>query len=161
MDMEVGSQWYNRTVSEIDQYRLSLAKKEVQKYKLDLLLRVTKRVDDFSQICSECQIYQKEIEGLVQELGLLIQRPDKGQHRKYTKAVFGITEHLKKVHKLVDKGYYMGIGIGIGMALGAGIGAAIGAAFDNPGVGTGMGLALGAAIGAYLDRKAREEGRVI
>jgi hypothetical protein len=159
--MEVGSQWYNRTASELDQYRLSLSKKEVAKYKIDLLLRVAKRVDDFSQTCDECRTNQREIEGLVQELDLLIQRPNKEQHKKCTKAVFEITEHLKKVHKLVEKGHYMGMGIGIGMAIGAGIGAALGAAFDNPGVGTGVGLALGAAVGAYLDRKAKEEGRVI
>ena len=159
--MEAGSQWYNRTVSEIDQYRLSLGKKEAAKYKLDLLLRVAKRVDDFAQTCDACQTHQREIEELVQELGIITQRPDGEQRRKYTKAIFGITEHLKKVHKLVDKGHYIGIGISIGMAIGAGIGAALGAAFDNPGVGTGVGLALGAAIGVYLDRKASQEGRVI
>ena len=159
--MEVGSQWYNRIDSEISQYTISSGNREVKKYKLDRLLRVARRVDDFSQTCDECRTYQKEIEGLVQELDMLFQRPDRQQHRKYTKTVFNITEHLKKIHKLVDKGHYIGIGISIGMALGAGIGAALGAAFDNPGVGTGVGLALGAAAGVYLDRKAREESRVI
>jgi hypothetical protein len=159
--MEVGSQWYNRIAAEISQYTVPPGRKDVKKYKPDLLLRVARRVDDFSQTCDECRTYQKEIEGLVQELDLLVQKPDRQQHRKYTKAVFNITEHLKKVHKLVDKGHYVGIGISIGMAVGAGIGAALGAAFDNPGLGTGVGIALGAGVGAYLDRKAKEEGRVI
>jgi hypothetical protein len=159
--MEVGSQWYNRIASEISQYTVPPGRKDVKKYKLDVLLRVARRVDDFSQTCDECRTYQKEIEGAVQELDFLIQRPDRQQHRKYTKTVFNITEHLKKVHKLVGKGHYMGVGIGIGMAVGAGIGAALGAVLDNPAVGTGIGVALGAAAGAYLDRKAKEEGRVI
>ena len=159
--MEVGSQWYNRIASEISQYTISPGNKEIRKYKLDRLLRIARRVDDFSQTCEECRMHRNEIEGLVQQLDLIVQRPDRQQHRKYTKAVFNITEHLKKVHKLVDKGHYVGIGISIGMAVGAGIGAALGAAFDNPGIGTGVGIALGAAVGAYLDRKAKEEGRVI
>jgi len=160
-DMEVGSQWYNRIASEISQYTVPSGRKDVKKYKLDFLLRVARRVDDFSQTCDECRTHQKEIEGLVQELDFLIQRPDRQQHRKYKKNVFNITEHLKKVHKLVDKGHYMGMGIGIGMAIGAGIGAALGAVLDSPGIGTGIGVGLGLAVGAYLDRKAREEGRVI
>ena len=159
--MEVGSQWYNRIASEISQYTISPGDREIRKYKLDRLLRVARRIDDFSPTCSDCQMYRNEIEGYVKEIGLLIQQPDKDQLKKYTKSVYEITEHLKKVHNLVDKGHYMGMGISIGMAVGAGIGAALGAAFDNPGVGTGVGVVLGAAAGAYLDRKAREEGRVI
>lgn len=159
--MQVGSQWYNRIDSEIDQYRVSLGPKGAKNYRLDTLLRVVKRVDDFSQTCGECQTYQKEIEGLVQELGLITQVPDKESRKKYTAAINKIIEHLKNTHKLVDKGHYMGVGIGIGMAIGAGIGAAFGAIMDNPVVGSGIGIALGAAVGAYLDKKAREEGRVI
>lgn len=159
--MEVGSQWYNRIASEISQYTISPGNKEVKKYKLDRLLRVARRVDDFSQTCSDCQMHRNEIEGYVKEMGLLIQSPDKEQLKKYNKTIYEIIEHLKKVHNLVDKGHYVGIGIGIGMALGAGIGAALGVAFDNPSIGTGIGVVLGAVVGAYLDRKAREEGRVI
>ena len=85
MAMEVGSQWYNRISSEIYQYQITLAPKNSKKYKLDQLLRIAKRVDDFS----------------------------------------------------------------------------LGAVADNSGIGIGIGIALGVAIGAYLDRRAREEGKVI
>jgi hypothetical protein len=159
--MQVGSQWHNRIDSEIDQYRVSLGPKGAKSYRLDTLLRVAKRVDDFSQTCGECQTYQKEIEGLVQELGLITQVPDKESRKKYTAAIDRIIEHLKKTHKLVDKGHYMGVGIGIGMAIGAGMGAALGAIVNNPGIGSGIGIAFGVAVGAYLDRKADREGRVI
>ena len=159
--MQVGSQWYNRIATEIGQYEVTLGQKGAKKYKLDLLLRVAKRIDDFSDICSECQNHQQEINGLVQELNLQIQMPDKDSLKKYNSAINGLVEHLKKAHKLVEKGHYMGMGIGIGMAVGAGLGAAIGAAADNPGIGTGVGIALGVAVGSYLDRKAREEGKVI
>ena len=159
--MEVGSQWYNHIASEISQYQISLGSKGIKSYKLDVLLRVARRIDDFSQTCDECRTYQKEIDELVQELGILVQMPDKQQQKKYSRKIYDITEHLKKAHNLVAKGHYLGIGIGAGMAIGAGIGAALGAVLDSPGIGTGVGVALGAAVGAYLDRKAREEGRVI
>jgi len=159
--MEVGSQWYNRIAIEIGQYQVSLGPKDAKKYKLDLLLRIAKRVDDFSQTCGECQAFQSEINRMVQELSLLVQMPSKQGIKSHIKSVDRLVEHLKKVHKLVEKGHYVGIGIGIGMAIGAVLGGSLGAALDNPGIGTGVGIAIGFAIGGYLDRKAKEEGRVI
>jgi hypothetical protein len=160
-NMELGSQWYNKIATEISQYKITLGEKGAAKYRLDLLLRVAKRVDEFSDICAECQAYKQEVTGLVKEMSLLIQMPSKEGMKKHNKAVSVMVEHLKKTHKLVDKGHYMGMGIGIGLAIGGGLGAALGAALDNPGIGTGIGVALGVAIGAYLDNKAKQEGRVI
>ena len=159
--MHTGSQWYSRIATEIEQYQTSLGPRGAKKYRLDLLLRVSRRVDEFSSICSECQTFKGEITNLVQELAMQVQMPSRQGLKNYTAAVNRIVEHLKKVHRLVDKGHYMGIGIGIGLALGGGIGAALGAVFDNPGIGTGVGVAIGVAIGSYLDKRAREEGRVI
>ena len=159
--MQTGSQWYNRIDAEIDRYRLSLGEKSSKKFKLELLLRVARRIDQFSQTCVECENRKQEITRLVQELSLLTQTADRKTLKTYTAAINTIVQHLKKEHKLVEKGYYLGIGVSIGLAIGGGIGAALGAALDNPGIGTGIGIALGAGIGAYLDRKARDEGRVI
>jgi hypothetical protein len=118
-------------------------------------------VDEFSDICGECENYKQDITNLVNELAMHIQIPGKQDLKNHVKAVDAMIEHMKKVHKLVDKGHYLGMGIGIGLAIGAGIGGALGAALDNPGIGTGIGIALGVVIGSYLDRKARQEGRVI
>ena len=161
MTMEVGSQWYNRIASDISGYQLTLGKNNSKKYKLDQLLRIARRVDDFSGMCGECQGYQQEITKLVQNLSMMVQIPDDEGLKKHIKAITDIIEHLKKIHRLVDKGHYTGMGIGIGMAIGAGIGTALGAALDNPGIGTGIGAGLGLAVGAFLDKKARDEGKVI
>jgi hypothetical protein len=161
MNTQVGSQWYNKVAAEIAQYKITLGEKGAAKYKLDLLLRIARRVDEFADICAECQAYRQEIAGLTQGISLLVQMPGKEAVKNHQKGINVITEHLKKVHKLVDKGHYMGIGIGIGWAIGAAIGGALGAAFDNPGAGTGIGLALGVAVGYYLDKKAKQEGKVL
>lgn len=161
MTMEVGSQWYNHIASDISGYQLTLGPKNAKKYRLDHLLRIARRIDDFSGMCGECRGYQQEISKQVQGLSMMVQMPDKEATKKYFQTIEKLTGHLKNVHKLVDKGHYTGMGIGIGMAVGAGIGSALGAALDNPGIGTGIGVALGAAIGAYLDKKAKDEGKVI
>jgi hypothetical protein len=159
--MEVGSQWYNRIATELGQYQVTLGQKDFKKYKLDLLLRVARRVDDFSTTCGECQTFKQDITNLVQEMSMLIQMPSKEGMKRHTKAVNSLVEHLKKVHKLVEKGHYMGMGIGIGMLIGAALGGSLGAALDSPGIGTAVGIGLGLAIGAYLDKKAEREGKVI
>ena len=161
MVMEVGSQWYNGVAAEISQYQLTLGQKDSKKYRLGQLLRIAKRVDDFSGICAQCQAYQREISGLVQDLSLMVQMPDREGLKKHNKAITGQIEHLKNIHKLVDKGHYTGMGVGIGLAVGAGIGAALGAVADSPAIGTGIGIALGAAIGAYMDKRASQQGKVI
>ena len=156
--MEAHSDWYDRTVKEINLHKEYFSKKNSKKYKLDLLLRLAKRIDDFSAICGECQAFKEEISRLVGELGNLVQLPDSKEQRKsYNKAINGIVGHLKKEHKLVSEGYYLGIG----MAIGAGVGVALGVVLGNPGVGPALGGGIGLAIGSYLDKKAKKEGRVI
>ena len=155
--MEVHGNWYNRVAREIGIFQGSLNKKEAKKYKLDFLLKIAGRVDEFSGTCGECQLFQQEITRLIQELSLLIQMPGKEGIKSYRRSIDKITKHLQKVHKLVTKGYY----VGIWMAIGTGIGVALGAALGNPGIGPALGIGIGLAIGTYLDRKAKKEGRVL
>ena len=159
--MEVGTQWYNRIAADISTHQLTLGPKDAKKYRLDQLLRIAKRIDDFSGICAECQAFQAEITRMVHDLGMVSQMPDQDELKKYLQAIERMTEHLKKVHHLVNKGHYTGIGIGIGLVLGGSIGTALGAAFDSPGIGTGIGAGVGLLIGALLDKRARDEGKVI
>jgi len=155
--MEVHSEWYDKIVKEISLHKDTLSKKDYKKYKLDLLLRVAKRVDNFSALCGECQMSQPEITSLTQGLGNLLQMPSKEERKSYFKTINNIIKHLQKQHKLVTKGQYMGIGV----AIGAGVGVALGAALDNPGIGPALGTALGVAIGIAMDAKAKKEDRVI
>ena len=155
--MEVHGNWYNRVAREIGIFQGSLNKKEAKKYKLDFLLKIAGRVDEFSGTCGECQLFQQDISQLIQDLSLLIQMPSKEGLKKYRRSTGSITKHLQKVHKLVTKGYY----VGICMAIGTGIGVALNAALDIPGIGPALGIGIGLAVGSYLDRKAKQEGRVL
>ena len=102
-------------------------------------------------------MFQQEVTTLTQDLGNLIQLPNKQNRKSHVKKINNIIKHLKKEHKLITEGYYRGIGMIIGPA----IGTAVGAALDNTGIGIAIGAAIGVAIGGYLDRKAKKEGKVI
>ena len=158
--VESHSVWYDKIVKEINLHKDSLSQKDAKKYKLDLLLRVARRVDDFYSYCGECQLFQPEITKLTQDLSNLAQMPQpaaKEGRRNYNKTLDNIVKHLRKQHKLVTQGYYRGIG----MMIGAVVSSAIGAALGNPGIGAAVGIGVGLAIGSYLDKKAEKEGRVI
>ena len=155
--MEAHSRWYEDIAKEISQHKDWLTQKDYKKYKLDLLLRLSARADDFSNQCGQCQLLQQDIATLTHDLSYLIQMSDKEKRKGYLKKINDITKHLQKQHKLVNEGYYLGIGI----AIGTGIGVTLGIALDNPGIGPVIGIGIGVAIGKYLDNKAKKEGRVI
>jgi len=155
--MEFQSNWYDNIVKEINLYQNSLNKKVSKKYKLDLLLRIAKRVADFSTQCGQCQMFQQDITTLTKELSYLPQTQNKEAQKRYFKTIGNITKHLQKQHKLVTKGHY----IGTAMAIGAGTGVALGAVLDNAAIGPALGITIGLAIGSYLDKKAQKEDRVI
>ena len=155
--MEVYSNWYDKVVKEINLRKDSLSKKEAKKYKLDLLLRIAGRVDHFSAECGQCQLFQQEITTLTQDLGNLVQMPDKAKRQSYLKTINNTVKHLQNHHKLITPGH----NIGVWISLGTGIGVAIGAGMGNIAAGIPIGIAIGVAIGSYLDKKAKKEGRVI
>jgi hypothetical protein len=162
--LEGGSAWFSHVAAEIEQQRYALSPQDFKRYKLDLLLRVARRVDDFSQTCSECQAYRDEITRLLGELSLLFHLPGKeGREgiKKYSADVKGMVEHLKKTHKLVDRRQYLSLGISIGTGAGAALGGALNQLSGYAGLGTVIGILLGLGIGWYLDRRAENEGRVI
>ncbi len=163
--LEPASPWYHHIAAEIDQYRLRLGKQDAAKYKLDLLGRLARRTDEFAQICGQCQTHQQEITGLVREMAMLVQMPDRKGLKRHLAVITKLTEHFKKVHKLVDKWHYLGVATSIGMGLGVAVGVALGAATDDSSfgspLGTAIGVVLGLAVGLYLDWRAKKEGRVI
>ncbi len=148
--------WFEDVTEEIDRIKKKFSKKEERKYKLELLEKVCKRVDEFSSTCGECYQYKGVISNLLQNLGGIVQlSPTAG--RDHNTKINDIVKHLRKNHKLIASGAYMAIGNGIGVALGVSIGAALG----NVGAGIGIGAGLGAAVGAVLEAKAKKERKII
>jgi len=155
--VESHSDWYDGITKQINLLRETLSPQDYRRYKLGTLLCLAERVDQFSPDCGQCQIFQQDMETLIQDVGNIRQLPSKESRKQYFKSINSIIGHLQRQHKLVTEGYYTGIC----MAMGSGIGVAIGAATDNVGSGIPIGVAIGVAIGAALDAKARKEGRIL
>ncbi|MFC1892719.1 hypothetical protein ACFLYR_01600 [Chloroflexota bacterium] len=155
--MNSQSNWYDGIAKQINQLKDTLSEKDYKKYKLRLLLCVAERIAEFSPECGQCQIFQQDISTLTQDVSNLVQVAAKDRRKAHSKTINGIIGHLRKQHKLVTEGYYMGIG----MIFGSAIGVALGAAMDIFSGGIPIGIGAGMAIGAALDAKAKKEGRVI
>jgi hypothetical protein len=151
------SDWYIRIADQINQLKETLPEKDYKKLKLDMLLCVAERTDEFSDRCGQCQISQQDISTLVPDIGYLVQTGDKERRKSHLKKIDSIVSHLRKQHKLVTEGYYTGIA----MVIGAGIGAALGAATDIIGAGVPLGIGAATVIGIALDAKAKRENRVL
>ena len=151
------SDWYGdiaRRISELDN---TLSQKDYKKYKLDMLLCVAQRVNEFSPMCTECHMFKQDIMSLTRDISNLVQTADKERRKAYFRAINKVMGHLQRQHKLVTEGYYMGLC----MALSSGLGLAIGAAMDSIGAGVPLGVGAGMVIGVALDAKAKKEGRVL
>ena len=87
--MENYNDWYIDIVKEIGRYEDKFSKRDYKKYKLDLLLRMEKRVASFSVDCVECQNFQGEITKLAEDVGNLVQA-SKEERKSYFKMINSI-----------------------------------------------------------------------
>ena len=155
--MTNNNEWLNGIKKQLNLLKDTLSDRDYKKYKLRLLLCLAERVTQYFDECGQCQVFQKDISALIQDVGNLVQLSDKQRQKSYFKSMDNITNHLEKQHKLVNEGYYMAICIAIGTALGVGLGTA----FEQIGGGIPIGVGTGVAIGAALEAKAKKEGRIL
>ena len=73
--MEVHNRWYDDTAKAIESYKDTFSQKEAKRYKLDFLLRVTGRVDQFDlkESPREAKLETGEPEGSPRGAELLFQ----------------------------------------------------------------------------------------
>ncbi len=160
--MEVHNDWYRGIVKEVTLYKDRLSKRDYKKYKLDLLLRIAKRVAGYSPDCGECQNFRGEITKLTEDLDDL--HSSKEKRKGYFKVIEIFTKHLQKSHKLITEGKNIKTWMIIGLLIG---GFVLGTIFRAAGMSMGfsngllIGLIFGGAIGIVLDAMAKKRGKVI
>ena len=121
-----GSTWYNRVISQIINLELTADKKFASRYQLEFSRHIARRLDEFSTSCVECERMKHEFSTLINEMDTCIQTGTKEGLKQYRSLLKDIQGHLTKIHKLVKKGYYIGIGLSLGPAF-----MAIGMAEEN------------------------------
>lgn len=154
--MSEASEWHRGIEANVESLRTRLGASDAREYQMDKLLKIARRVDEFSAACAQCHSFKPEIQGLVAELAAT---PAilKSQKRSYLGRLGRMVDHLHKTHHLISEGQNLAIWLSIGTALGM----ALGGAFQNTFVGIPVGAGVGTAIGAALDGRARRDGRVI
>lgn len=157
-------EWYDTVVDLIDRYKTKYGEKAYKKNKLELLLRVSRRVDGFSEDCSDCRLHRDGVTTILKNIGDPT-NSTRDERKKHSRAINTITKHLKRHHKLVIAGQYIGILVAMGQALGLSFGVAFGKAFGDvsDGLVFGMvaGIIIGVVVGTNLEARAKKKGRII
>ena len=151
----MASEWYNTTVTRIDELRQTLTKSEARDCRLDKLATIARRVDEFAASDPICRDYQGEIDKILIKLMKAPLSPK--DNRIYLCTLGTMVSHMKKTHHLVSEGEYMILAMIIGLAIGTSTGFIIG----NPPLSSAIGLALGLIIGLNLETRAKRSGRTI
>ena len=142
--------------SRIEALRPGLSLKNQKRLRLEMVLRVARRLDALSVGCETCPGHRTAIDSLVASLDNL-DNWSLDDWKTYYHSLDGIIKHLKGTHRLAEEGDQMGVW----MAIGAGVGTALGVALDSIVLGVALGVSGGLAFGALLDAAAHKQGRVI
>ena len=142
--------------SRIDALKPDITLKDQKRLRLNMVMRVARRLDSSSLGCEPCVGHFPVMEKLVDSISDL----DKWQlseWKAYYRQLDAVIKHLKTAHHLAEEGEHLARWTAIGLATGAGVGAA----FGNVVLGVILGLAVGVAAGGMLDAIAHKQGRVI
>ena len=154
--------WFRGVAEEITSRKDRMSKRDGVKYKLDLLLRISKRVDVFSVNCTKCQSIKGEITKLTKDFSDTLSSKNKRSGYLYAVDVF--TKHLQISHKLISQQRNLMIWSLIGAVVGSIIGGTVKEVLGvSMAISSGLiiGGIIGGAIGFLLDERAKSKGRVI
>lgn len=156
--------WYEKIANQVEKHRLLFSMSDPEKNPINVMLRVTRRVDDFSNGCMECQEFKGTISTIAQSLDILPNLPPEKRKRPFSK-MKPVIKHLQKQHKLVTQNQYASTGLAFGFTGGVCIGLLFGSLLGDPGMGLIIGLIIGIAsgmkIGYSQDSKAKKEKKLI
>jgi hypothetical protein len=167
--VEAGNKWYKGIPRGISTLRVRLSPAGRRKWKLSLFLRAAGRVAGFAADCEECRSLQSQINGLSEGL-LRSPQMTPQEYRDYLNALKGTIKHLQRRHGLVVEKQYIRRFVSIGAAFGLSLVMA-GYVLISFGI-TVLVLSItlpalilrvliGYTVGYLLDRRAKNQGRVI
>lgn len=147
---------YNQIIEIIDRLNNEMDDKQANTLELDLLKRITIRLQSFD--CTECTNYIPVIGEYVNYLDINKNSLEKQKLKEYREIIDEIETHLQNEHGLVSEGHYLSVYMSIGMSIGLVFGLII---FDNLALGLPIGMAIGIAIGSGIDADNKKKGKTI
>ena len=162
--MENEDTWYD-DISEIsEKYRFIFSMSNPEKNPVNVMLRVSKRIAEFSGECETCQEFKSTIEQITQSFNTIEKLPHERRKRPFKK-LKPIIRHLQKGHHLAAENQYAVAGLVIGLVGGAFLGFIGGKIVGNLGNGIAIGMIAGLFIGMKfgysMDEKQKAEGKAI
>lgn len=104
--MEKNQLWYDGINRQISKQQNKSSFQGQRKWKLPLLKRLSRRVDDFSRECAECQGIKPKVEEVCRYLSYQ-QGVVRQEFRNYRTTLKDITHHLRQKHKLINEKQYV------------------------------------------------------
>lgn len=117
-------QWYQAWAEAVEIRQEEFTAKQNQRYQIDLMMRIARRVRDHSDRCERCREYQHTLTRLEEELQEL---PDSKAQRQWQRQKLNkIGQHYVEQHNLAPPGYYTRQGLKYGLLIGAALGVLVG-----------------------------------
>ena len=154
----VDNQFFEKLMEELSEFKANIDDKLAKNLDLELLERMVKRLNSFSQECEECNRKLSELERHISDLRSRNGQLSKEDFKQHNIILNNVKEHMQKAHNLVTEGYYMSVYMSLGMGMGLLFGMLL---FDNIALGLPVGMSLGMAIGSGMDGEAKKKGRVL
>lgn len=158
--------WSTGVKRNIESKREKIYKRDFKFFKIDRLIRIADRIDEFSNTCKDCENYKKEIEQITEKLPEYINGYPR-QRSEYEKRSEVLVKHLKEKHNLVQAEYYSAVyslaGLSGGLILAGGIFYLIHPGFFKIGILSGftLGIIIGRILGKRKDRQIKKDKLIL
>ena len=155
--------WYRKLTQTVEEHRSDFTEKQIRKFSVDFMMRIARRVKDYSDSCETCRGFQHTLTRLEEEFQEL---PDSKAQRQYqAKQLRAIAEHFVRAHRLAPPRYFLMQYLRYGLIGGLLTGIVLGFLVFGDGtyipIGVAVGLALGGLYGSTEDAKVKNEHRLI
>ncbi len=117
----MNSIWYNKIQLQVEERMENLHKKDFKFYRVDYFLSLAQKVDELSSSCIECKMLKQKIENTTNNLDTLLSG-EIALRKEYELKLDEIEKHVRKVHGVYPKQYflylYTFVGVLTGIVLG-------------------------------------------
>ena len=160
------SLWYKKIEKDIIDENEKLYKNDFKFYQVESFLKIAKKIDQFAPDCEICKESKKVSEELTLNLYDYL-KGDVSSRRKYEKKIDTMNKHLRKVHSIYPKQYFISLysllGVVAGLLLGAIVAYATIPGFLQQSLlfGFVLGLFVGRIWGKIKDKNQMKEAKVL
>ena len=162
--MEENVNWLEKIENEVARHRFLFGMFDPADNPMNTLVRVARRINEYSSNCIYCEEYKKEIENITLNFDTLKNLPTSKRKRPFRK-LKPVIRHLQREHKLVVHDQYAKTGMVVGLAAGAVLGLVVGIVLKNHHIGIILGMLIGLftgmKIGSSLESSVRKDKRLL